>query len=115
MFAFVNTGIGILHLARQVVSNEGFICVTDSTCFTIASIASSFSPRVALRADSGSFKKNADAIVTVPGSDVGKLAMNCAGVHWRFSPKCIKPATQSQLDLAALVWGQMSCTFIHSP
>ena len=33
------------------------------------------SPRVALSADSGKLK-NADEIVTVPGSDVGNVAIN---------------------------------------
>ena len=32
-------------------------------------------PRVALKADTGKLK-SADEIVTVPGSEVGKLAMN---------------------------------------
>ena len=41
----------------------------------MASMVSVLSPRVALKAATGKLK-NADEIVTVPGSDVGKEAMN---------------------------------------
>ena len=41
----------------------------------MASMVSVLSPRVALKAATGRLK-NADEMVTVPGSDVGKEAMN---------------------------------------
>ena len=47
----------------------------ELTLSTIIWMVSLSIPRVALKADSGRLK-NADEMVTVPGSEVGKLAMN---------------------------------------
>lgn len=65
----------MLHLARHCRSNEGLTCSTELTWFTMASIFLLLSPRVALKAATGKLK-NAAEIVTVPGSDIGKEAMN---------------------------------------
>ena len=55
----------------------------DFTLATIAAMVLSSSPRVARRATVGS-EKNCEAMVEVPGSDVGKEARNCPGVHLKF-------------------------------
>ena len=65
----------MLHRARHSWSKEGFTCWIELTWFTIIWMVSLSIPRVALKADTGKLK-NADEIVTVPGSEVGKLAMN---------------------------------------
>ena len=75
VFSLVNSGRGMLHLARHSRSSEGLTCSTELTWFTMASMVLLLSPRVALKASTGKLK-NADEIVTVPGSDVGKEAMN---------------------------------------
>ena len=94
VFSFVNLGRGMLHLARHSVSNEGLTCWGELTLSTMAWRVASSSPKVALKADNGKLK-NASETVKVPGSRVGKLAMNCAGVHWKFCPKCTSPAAST--------------------
>ena len=74
-FSIVNSGIVMLHLARHSASKEGFTCWIELTLSTSIWTVSLSSPRVALKAGTGKLK-NADDIVTVPGSEVGKLAMN---------------------------------------
>ena len=74
-FSLVNAGIAMLHLARHSWSKDGFTCSMELTLSTIIWMVSLSIPRVALKADSGRLK-NADEMVTVPGSEVGKLAMN---------------------------------------
>ena len=59
-------------------------------------MASLSSPRVALKADIGK-SNSAVETVEVPGSDEGKVEMNCACSHWRFCEKWTSPAASFQI------------------
>lgn len=63
------------HLLRHCSSMEGFCCGMDLTLLTIAWMESS-RPKVACKVTKGSLEKKVAAIVCVPGSELGKDAMN---------------------------------------
>lgn len=64
------------HRFRHGMSSEGFAWETALTFCTIACMMESSKPSVALRVAAGSFWKASVKMVTVPGSDVGKEAIN---------------------------------------
>ena len=113
VFARSNAGIAKLHLARHSASNEGFTWAKELTWSTKIWMAASSSPSVALRADIGSFQKKAKEMVTVPGSDVGKVAMNFAGVHWRFWLKCMRPAHTNMMWHSVPGEAHGTCIFVN--
>ena len=70
------------HLWAQVLSREGFGLAV--ILVWIVAIWLSVSPVVARMALNGSTSKKVLAVVTVPGSRFGKLAMNWASWHSKF-------------------------------
>ena len=84
-----------MHLARYSQSIDLFTCCTQLTWFMGGLVSlPRLSPRVALNADSGSLKKANDT-VTVLGSSISKVVMNCASVYCSFCPKCTRPAAEN--------------------
>ncbi len=83
--------------------------LTELTASLMNAIIESLSPKVALRVRAGIFKNKLLAIVCVPGSLVGKDAMNFALVQLRFCAKCIRPASHSKCQNGILTWYHRGC------
>ena len=81
------------------------LVLTELTASLMNAMMESFSPKVAFRVRVGTFINKLLAMVCVPGSLVGKDAMNVALVQFRFCAKCIRPAsTNSGCKNSILSW-----------
>ena len=84
------------HRLAQAWSKEGFGFALMLAWIFLISL--SLKPVVAVMALIGRFPKKVLAVVTVPGSRLGKLAMNWASSQFKFCAKWMRPADYTILD-----------------